>query len=124
MCSSGDGIDRVRRRPDRANGVRWHPAGLMFVALLATTGTVRAQAPQLLEKYKCMFCHAEREEKTGPAFVDIAASYKGSARAVDALTAAIRKGSHGSGPWHMPPHPEVSEAEAKVMVRYILSLEK
>jgi cytochrome c551/c552 len=34
------------------------------------------------------------------------------------------KGSHGNGPWHMPPHPEVSDADAKAMVRYILSLKK
>jgi cytochrome c len=124
MCSSADGTDRVRRRPERANGVCWHLAGPMFVALLATAGGVRAQAPQLLEKYKCTFCHAEREAKTGPAFVEIAASYKGNAKAVDVLAAVVRKGSHGSGPWHMPPHPEVSEADARAMVRYILSLQE
>ncbi len=96
----------------------------MFVAVLAAAGGVRAQAPQLLEQYKCTFCHAEREAKTGPAFVEIAASYKGNTKAVDVLAAVVRKGSHGSGPWHMPPHPEVSEADAKAMVRYILSLQE
>ena len=94
-----------------------------MVALTAV-GAVRAQAPQLLEQYKCNFCHADREAKTGPAFVEIAASYKGNPKAVDVLAAAIRKGSHGNGPWHMPPHPEVSEADAKEMVRYILSLQE
>lgn len=29
----------------------------------------------------------------------------------------------GEGPWHMPPHPEVSDADARRMVRYILSLQ-
>ena len=91
---------------------------------LAAAGAAEAQtkAPQLLQQHKCYFCHADNEAKTGPAFVDIAAAYKGNAQAIGALTAAVRKGSHGSGPWQMPPHPEVSEADAKAMVRYILSL--
>ena len=102
-----------------------HLGGLMLVAVLAT-----GAAPSAPRRRSCWrstsatFCHAEREAKTGPAFVEIAASYKGNAKAVDVLAAVIRKGSHGSGPWHMPPHPEVSEADAKVMVRYILSLQK
>jgi len=29
-----------------------------------------------------------------------------------------------NGPWRMPPHPEVSQADAREMVRYILSLKK
>ena len=99
-------------------------AGLMVVAVLATAGGVHAQGPQLLEQYRCTLCHSERDAKTGPAFVEIAAAYKGNAKAVDVLAAAVRKGSHGSGPWRMPPHPEVSEADARAMVRYILSLQE
>ena len=77
----------------------------------------------LLQQYKCYFCHADNEAKTGPAFVDVAARYNGKSQAVATLAATVKKGSHGNGPWHMP-HPEVSDADAKVMVRYILSLKK
>jgi cytochrome c len=118
------------RRPGRAFGIRLQH-GTLILAIAMSAGSVAlaqtqtsAPAPDLLQQHKCYFCHADNEAKTGPAFVDIAATYKGNAQATSALVAAIRKGSHGSGPWHMPPHPEVSEAEAKAMVRYILSLDK
>jgi cytochrome c len=101
---------------------------LLWLALAATLsliGSARGQEPQiLLQQYKCYTCHADSESKTGPAYVDVATRYRGNPQAVTILTAAIRKGAHGSGPWHMPPHPEVSDADAKRMVRYILSLKK
>jgi cytochrome c len=99
-------------------------AGLILVVAMSAAGAVQAQAPQLLQKYKCYFCHADNEPKTGPAFVDVAAKYRGNAQANAILAATVRKGTHGNGPWHMPPHPEVSQADAKQMVRYILSLPK
>ena len=101
---------------------------LVWLALAATLcliGIAQAQAPQiLLQQYKCYICHADSESKTGPAYVDVATRYRGNPQAVSILTAAIRKGAHGSGPWHMPPHHEVSDADAKRMVHYILSLKK
>jgi len=102
---------------------------LMFVwlALAVTVSPVhaaRAQAPEtLLHQYKCYLCHADRESKTGPAYVDVAIRYKGNPHAVAVITGSIRKGAHGGGPWHMPPHPEVSGADARIMARYILSLQ-
>ena len=100
---------------------------LLWLALAAVSlvGIARAQAPQiLLQQYKCYICHADDESKTGPAYADVATRYRGNSQAVVILTAAIRKGVQGSGPWHMPPHPEVSDADAKKMARYILSLKK
>jgi cytochrome c len=101
------------------------PVWLALAATLCLIGIARAQAPQiLLQQYKCYICHADNESKTGPAYVDVATRYRSNPQAIPILTAAIRKGTHGSGPWHMPPHPEVSQADAKRMVRYILSLKK
>lgn len=94
-----------------------------FVAVMSTVGVATAQAPEaLLQRYKCYACHADNETKTGPAYADVAAKYGGNSRAVTIIAATVRKGAHGSGPWHMPPHPEVSDADAKKMARYILSL--
>ncbi len=91
-------------------------------AWLATPG-VCAEDPQiLLRRYKCYSCHADRETKTGPAYADVAARYRGDPKAVAALTAALKQGAHGAGPWPMPPHSEVSAGDARTMVRYILSL--
>jgi cytochrome c len=95
-----------------------------FLGIVLSTFAA-AQSPEtraLLERYKCNVCHAERETKTGPAYLDIAARYRGDPRAASKLAGEVRRGAHGAGPWHMPPHPEVTEADAKKLVRYVLSL--
>jgi cytochrome c len=97
---------------------------LIVAVIISAAGVARAEAPVLLQQYKCYFCHADNEAKTGPAFLDVAIKYKGKSQAATILAATVKKGSHGNGPWHMPPHPEVSDADAKEMVRYILSLKK
>jgi cytochrome c len=99
-----------------------------FVALAALSlawSIAHAESPQaLLERYRCYVCHADQETRTGPAFVDVATRYRGDAQAEGRLVPEVRKGTHGSGPWHMPPHPEVAAADARTMVRYVLSLRK
>ena len=104
--------------------VRMNLACLVLTGLVGVAGLARAQAPAMLERYKCYFCHSDREPKAGPAFADIAARYRGKPQATPMLVASVRNGRHGEGPWHMPPHPEVSEADAKTMVQYILSLKE
>jgi cytochrome c len=97
-------------------------AGAVLVAWLIAPG-LGAQTPQaLLDRYKCYSCHSEREVRTGPAFVDVASTYRGDPRAAAMLMATVRNGAHGAGPWHMPPHPEVSDKDARMIVEYILSL--
>ena len=98
---------------------------VMFVALFSLAFSALAASPQaLLQRYKCDICHARDHVRTGPAYVDVAAKYRGNAQAQARLEAAVRSGAHGSGPWPMPPHPEVSKADARTMIRYILSLKK
>lgn len=96
-----------------------------FTAGLCAAAFAHAQAPQsLLQQNKCYICHSDRETKTGPAYVDVAAKYRGKPDAVEAVAATVRKGAHGNGPWHMPPHPEISRTDAMTMARYILSLRR
>jgi len=99
-------------------------ASMILAGIVSAAGAAGVEAPATLEQYKCYLCHADKEAKTGPAFVDIAVRYKGNAQAIAILAASVRKGRHGDGPWHMPPHPEISEADARAMVRYILSLKE
>lgn len=95
---------------------------LVFAAAISTASVAAGEAPGvLLERYKCSICHADQEPKAGPAYVDIAAKYRGNPKAVSTVAAVVRSGAHGGGPWHMPPHPEVSEADATTLARYILS---
>ena len=59
----------------------------------------------------------------GPAFKDVAAKYKGDASAVATLSAKVVKGGGGVwGPIPMPPNGTTSEAEAEILVKWILSL--
>jgi cytochrome c len=104
---------------------RWG-AGMKLVLLLltavSTVGAASAQTAQdLLQHYKCYTCHADNEPKAGPAWVDVAAKYAGNRQAITIISGFVRKGAHGSAPWHMPPHPEISAADANTMARYILS---
>ena len=103
---------------------------LIVVALLllaAASFSVAAGAPTTppssLTRYRCYDCHADREEVVGPAFVDVAAFYRGKHDAASKISADIRAGIRTGSPWHMPPHPEVSSSEARAMARYILSLD-
>lgn len=91
-------------------------------ALAVAEGKEPVDPQALLTHHKCYICHADRETKAGPAYVDVAAQYRKTPNAVSVAALEIRRGLRHGGPWHMPPHPEISVAEAGVMARYIMSL--
>ncbi len=95
---------------------------LVAMAALAAGSAAAAEPPGSLTTYRCYLCHADRETRAGPAFADVAARYRGKPGAADRIADQIRSGLSTGGPWHMPPHPEVSERDARTMARYILSL--
>ena len=95
-----------------------------LVILLAASlaGPAFAQA-DLAQKKNCMACHAVDKKVLGPAYKDVAAKYAGQKDAADKLAAKVMKG--GTGVWGnipMPANPQVSEAEAKQLVGWILTL--
>ena len=95
-------------------------AALVFCGL--ATGSALAN-PDLAQKKNCMACHAVDAKRVGPAYKDVAAKYADNKDAVAVLSAKVIKG--GSGSWGvvpMPANPQVSEAEAKTLVQWILSL--
>jgi cytochrome c len=103
-------------------------ASFALCALLAAlpsgaTGGAKLEPQRLLTQYKCYICHADRETKAGPAYVDVAVHFRGHQDAVATIAREIRRGVRRGGPWHMPPHPEVSASEARAMARYIMSLQ-
>lgn len=95
-----------------------------LIALLA--GAVAAPAfaqADFAQKKNCMACHAVDKKVLGPAFKDVAAKYAGQADAADKLAAKVVKG--GTGVWGnipMPANPQVTDAEAKQLVGWILTL--
>jgi len=97
-----------------------------MVSTLAIPPPARAagnEPPPGMTHHRCYICHSDRETLVGPAFEDVAKSYRGKPDAVSKIASDIRGGIRGGGPWHMPPHPEVSPEEARAMARYIMSLE-
>jgi len=107
-------------------GIRQGTFGVAIALSLAIVQPACAagtEPPPGLTHYRCYICHSDREPLVGPAFEDIAKLYRGKADAVAKIASEIRAGIRGGGPWHMPPHPEVSLAEAREMARYIMSLD-
>jgi cytochrome c551/c552 len=97
---------------------------IILAAALVVHGIATAQdrdAPAMIQTYGCTICHSDRETMAGPPWVDIAAKYHGNPKAASVVVAVVKKGKHGGGPWPMPPLPEVPDADAQVIARYILA---
>ena len=94
--------------------------------IFAASALVAAPAfanPELAQKKNCLACHAVDKKVLGPAFKDVAAKYAGQKDAVDKLSQKVLKGGAGVwGPVPMPANTQVSEAEAKQLVQWILTL--
>lgn len=94
--------------------------GMVAISAFATQS---AMANADLAKAKnCMACHAVANKVVGPAYKDVAAKYAGQKDAEDKLVQKVLKG--GSGVWGaipMPANPQVSEAEAHTLVKWILT---
>jgi cytochrome c len=94
----------------------------VLVALSATVWPAQAQVAFAQEK-NCLGCHAVDKKVLGPAYRDVAAKYAGQKDALEKLSAKVRKG--GSGAWGvlpMPANPQLTDADARQLVRWILSL--
>jgi len=80
---------------------------------------------ELAQKNNCLACHAVATRVMGPAYQEVANKYKGQKGAESSLVASIKKG--GSGKWGqvpMPAQPQLSEADAKALAKWILSTAK
>lgn len=99
-----------------------------LLALTAVAGLFAAATPafasaELAKAKNCMACHAADKKLVGPAYKDVAAKYAGQKDAVDKLAQKIIKGGSGVwGPVPMPPNANVSEAEAKTLAAWVLTV--
>ena len=76
----------------------------------------------LARRSGCLACHGVDKSVVGPAFKDVAARYKDEAGIEAKLAGKLRRG--GSGSWGsvpMPAHPALSDADAGMLVRWVLS---
>jgi len=94
------------------------------VLMLLAVGLVSVSfaSQQLAQQKGCMACHATNAKKVGPSYADIAKKYAGKSDAVDYLAGKIKKG--GAGVWGSIPMPpqNVTDAEAKQLAQWILSV--
>ena len=97
---------------------------LLVCSAIAAMASNAAMANADLARAKnCMACHSVTNKVVGPAYKVVAAKYAGQKDEEDKLTQKVMKG--GSGVWGavpMPANPQVTEAEARTLVKWILSL--
>ncbi|WP_109742548.1 PQQ-dependent sugar dehydrogenase [Arcicella aurantiaca] len=78
---------------------------------------------RMLNKNDCKSCHIIDTKSVGPSYRDIATRYKGDAKAIENLSNKVIAG--GGGVWgdhRMAAHPQISQAEANIIVEYILNI--
>ena len=99
----------------------------VLISIMATASVLAAQPTEAGEKLvsdnDCSSCHAPDQTTVGPSYAAIAKRYAGQPTPATKLSARIRQG--GSGNWGdvaMTPHPDVTDAQAKQMVAWILSV--
>jgi cytochrome c len=102
-------------------------AALAAFALAAGTAHAaldNAQATALMQKDGCAACHAVDKKIVGPAYVDVAAKYKGDKNAQATLAKKVKDG--GVGVWGQIPMPPnaVPQKDIDDLVAWILTLKK
>ena len=85
---------------------------------------VVAAGEALVKANDCKTCHHPTNKIIGPAHTDVAKKYDFTAANVSMLADKIIKG--GVGVWGQVPmnaHPDISQADAEKMAKYVLSLD-
>jgi len=94
---------------------------LLCVVMSAFASTSAFAQADLAKAKNCMACHTVATKLVGPAYKDVAAKYAGQKGAEDKLVQKVMKGGAGAwGPVPMPANPQVSEAEARSLVKWVL----
>ena len=87
-------------------------------------GDAVSMGESLVKASDCKTCHHPTNKIIGPAHTDVAKKYEFTKANVEMLAGKIIKG--GTGVWGqvpMSPHPDISQADAEKMARYVLSLD-
>lgn len=97
------------------------PQLLLITACLLSALPARADLALATAK-NCMSCHNIDKKVVGPSFKEVAARYRADKTAPARLVAKVMQG--GGDVWgvvKMPSNPQLSEAEAKKLVAWVLS---
>ena len=94
---------------------------VLALAAAAASAPVRA-SDDLAKKHACLACHAVDKKLVGPSYKDIAKRYAGQKDAEAKLADKVKNG--GSGVWGavpMAPNPNVSDADIRALVKWVLA---
>ena len=92
-------------------------------AVLALSSGAALASPELAKAKNCMACHAMDKKLVGPSYKDVAAKYAADKDAATKLAKKIREG--GTGVWGqvpMPANPQVNEADALALAKWVLTV--
>lgn len=89
----------------------------------ANIAVSEVEAVELAKKTGCFACHAIEKKLLGPSWKNVAARFNGNPDAEAYLMNKFLNG--GSGAWGsiaMPGYPHVSEADRRILARWVLTL--
>lgn len=95
----------------------------LLLATAAVAATPALASEELAKKNACTACHSVDKKSVGPAYKDVAAKYRGNAKAEALLIDKVKKG--GTGTWGqvpMPPNASVKDEDVKALVKWILAI--
>jgi cytochrome c len=91
-------------------------------AVLAIATSPAMASMDLAKAKNCTACHAVDKKLVGPAYKDVAAKYASDKEAVAKLATKIIKGGVGAwGQIPMPANPQVSQADAETLAKWVMS---
>jgi len=104
--------------------IRTSQVAAVLLTVIGLIGPMSSEASMELARSKnCIACHSVDKQVLGPAYKEVAAKYAGDKEALARLTKKVREG--GVGVWGqipMPANPQVTEAEAQTLAKWVLSL--
>ena len=98
---------------------------VFILSCLSSTVNLAYADYDLLVKSNCLACHYLDKRKYGPKLNEVAAKYVNDSGAAEKLAIKIKAG--GTGVWGedvMPPQPQLSDADALALAKYVLSLKQ
>jgi len=95
----------------------------LFALAIASLALPAVASMELAQKNACTACHAVDKKLVGPAYKDVAAKYKGNAKAEAMLVEKVKKGGVGTwGQVPMPANASLKDEDAKTLVKWILAI--
>jgi cytochrome c len=93
-----------------------------LAALGMATGAHAQDPAKLAQEKACLSCHQLDRKLIGPSYKEVATKYRNDKGALARLAKKVREGGQGAwGAIPMPPNPSVTDKEAEILVKWVLS---